>query len=247
MRQVTNKLTVFLCLVFLSLTAYGQVFTSTDYQTNLVELYTSEGCSSCPPTDDWLSNLQNEKGLWTDFVPVAFHVDYWDFIGWKDRFADQRFSERQYRYANSDRLNSVYTPGILINGHEWRRRPWNRLPKAKLKAQGKLTLTVDDTIVSAQFNSAMKKNQTLILNIALLGFDQISTVNTGENSGKKLKHNFVVLDYRTVAMQPTNDGFVLQPIAFNRPIEKGQRLALASWVSHVNNQTPLQATGGWLQ
>src|ERR1043166_1377606 len=73
-------------------------FQSSEQRTPLIELYTSEGCSSCPPAEAWLSKLKTEAGLWKDFVPVAFHVDYWDHLGWRDRFASAVFTERQRAY-----------------------------------------------------------------------------------------------------------------------------------------------------
>ena len=91
-------------------------------QVDLIELYTSEGCSSCPPADRWVSSLQNEPGLWRDFIPVAFHVDYWDYIGWPDRFASPAFTARQYVYAQQQSMRTVYTPGFFNNGKEWRWR-----------------------------------------------------------------------------------------------------------------------------
>ena len=65
-------------------------FESGPQQISLVELYTSEGCSSCPPAEAWLSRLKEEPGLWKNFVPIAFHVDYWDRLGWRDRFSSPR-------------------------------------------------------------------------------------------------------------------------------------------------------------
>ena len=62
-------------------------FASTARQTSLLELYTSEGCSSCPPAEAWLSGLKDNPGLWRDFVPVAFHVDYWNYLGWRDKWS----------------------------------------------------------------------------------------------------------------------------------------------------------------
>src|SRR6059036_3501 len=81
----------------------------------LLELYTSEGCSSCPPAEAWLSKLKDAPGLWRDFVPIAFHVDYWDSLGWKDPFAIKAYSERQRDYAASWRSRSVYTPGFVLD------------------------------------------------------------------------------------------------------------------------------------
>ena len=64
----------------------------------MLELFTSQGCSSCPPADAWLSGLVQRSGLWREVIPLAFHVDYWDRIGWKDRFANPGYSERQRDY-----------------------------------------------------------------------------------------------------------------------------------------------------
>ena len=84
-------------------------FESGPQQTVLVELYTSEGCSSCPPAEAWMSRLQGDPGLWKKFVPIAFHVDYWDRLGWRDRFSSRNWTERQSRYAALWQSESVYT------------------------------------------------------------------------------------------------------------------------------------------
>ncbi|MEN9676720.1 MAG: hypothetical protein RIS76_2616 [Verrucomicrobiota bacterium] len=93
----------------------------------MIELFTSEGCSSCPPAEKWLGSLGDQPGLWRDFVPVAFHVDYWDGLGWADRFASVENTRRQERYATHWRNRGVYTPGFVLNGTEW--REWGRLPQ----------------------------------------------------------------------------------------------------------------------
>ena len=100
--------------------AQPQVFSSGEQQTRLVELYTSEGCSSCPPADRWLTRFKTRPDLWTVYVPVAFHVDYWNYLGWADRFSRKAHTRRQARYKRQGGVNSVYTPGFVINGYEWR-------------------------------------------------------------------------------------------------------------------------------
>jgi hypothetical protein len=98
----------------------------------------------------------------------------------------------------------------------------------------------------AEYQTDIARNQTLVLNIAVLGFGLISTVNAGENSGLTLNHEFVVLGYRSVAMQPNKVGFFTNDIALP-PISVGStQTALATWVSTPKDQTPIQATGGWL-
>src|SRR5689334_8314649 len=74
-------------------------FTSGETQVALLELFTSEGCSSCPPAERWLGALRDAPGLWRDFVPIAFHVNYWDRLGWPDRFASREATQRQHAYA----------------------------------------------------------------------------------------------------------------------------------------------------
>src|SRR5438552_12328276 len=95
-------------------------FESGDMQTTLIELFTSEGCSSCPPADAWISQLKESPDLWKKIVPIAFHVDYWNNLGWRDRFAKPEFTARQRWYVAAWRGDSVYTPGFVVNGREWR-------------------------------------------------------------------------------------------------------------------------------
>src|SRR5262249_16851954 len=89
-------------------------------QTNvLVELYTSEGCSSCPPADKWLTSLAKPE-MKGRVVPVAFHINYWDYIGWKDAYADARYTARQEDFAKATGAHSVYTPQVVLGGRDWR-------------------------------------------------------------------------------------------------------------------------------
>ena len=105
-----------LCLVllFISSANAGDVrLNSGSRQVTLLELYTSQGCSSCPPGERWLNEYINRDELWSSVVPVAFHVDYWDYIGWKDTFAAEEHGERQRDYARAGKTRTVYTPGFL--------------------------------------------------------------------------------------------------------------------------------------
>ena len=88
-------------------------FQSGPQRVALLEVYTSEGCSSCPPAESWLSEFKNQARLWKDIVPVAFHVDYWDGLGWKDRFAKEEYTSRQRAYSAAWGTSSVYTPGFV--------------------------------------------------------------------------------------------------------------------------------------
>ena len=90
------------------------------HTTALVELYTSEGCSSCPPADRWLSGLGSRGYVPARVVPIALHVDYWDYIGWKDAYAKRNFSLRQRKLTQLQRLALVYTPQVMLQGRDFR-------------------------------------------------------------------------------------------------------------------------------
>jgi len=96
------------------------VLESGDRKARLIELFTSQGCSSCPPAEKWLNAFSEKKGLWTEYVPVAFHVDYWNWLGWKDVFSRRENSERQRRHQKENHLSSAYTPCFVIDGREWK-------------------------------------------------------------------------------------------------------------------------------
>ena len=248
--QSHNTLIAIVGVTMLSATAAAQTFTSTDKRTSLVELYTSEGCSSCPPADRWLNSLRDNNKLWSEFIPLAFHVDYWDYIGWQDPFASKAHSQRQYLYASQKNISSVYTPGIVVNGSEWRGWSRSRAPKRDNTAAGKLSFNIDQNNISANYmplqQSKFKPKQQFTLNIALLGFDQLSEVNAGENGGKTFNHNFVVLAHDAITMQSVDAHFSIDTLLPTSKLSN-QATAIAAWVSSTNNLTPLQATGGWLK
>src|ERR1700733_854948 len=115
---VRTLLLLIVSILGLGLTLQAQTttrFESGPSQVSLLELYTSEGCSSCPPAEAWLSALSQSPELWKAVVPVAFHVDYWDNLGWKDWFSSREFTQRQRRYAANWGSGSVYTPAFILN------------------------------------------------------------------------------------------------------------------------------------
>lgn len=123
MKNKTTNLKVMTLLGAIScshLAMAEQIFQHQGQPPQLIELYTSEDCSSCPPADKYLATFLQHPQLWKAVVPLAFHVDYWDYLGWADPFAQQQFKERQYNYRRHNHISSVYTPGWIINGKEWR-------------------------------------------------------------------------------------------------------------------------------
>jgi hypothetical protein len=223
------------------------VITSPVTRVSLLELYTSEGCSSCPLADRYLSELKSHPELWTSLIPVAFHVDYWNYIGWTDRFSSPEYSARQRRYAQSKNLKTVYTPGFLLNGEEW--RSFFGLRKLSVdsdKQVGSLTLKINDMELKAEYLPTKKPtDKALILNIAILGSDIKTDVRAGENDGKELKHDFTVLGYKTV---PLYNNETVYTVMTELPdiVETAPRMAISAWINKENDMTPIQAAGGWL-
>jgi hypothetical protein len=224
----------------LTLSSQGQ-------HTTLIELYTSEGCSSCPPADRWLSRLKDDPRLWKQIVPAAFHVDYWNYLGWHDRFADARFSKRQGEYQRHGYLKTVYTPGIMKNGREWRGWRNGDIPLSRNVDQaGILKITIEDDNASAEFIPARRELSRLTLNLALLGSHLSTRVAAGENAGKILKHDFVVMDFQQFTQSSRGDQFRWQLPELLRGASQDTS-AIALWVTAVDDPTPLQATGGWIK
>lgn len=167
---------------------------------SLLELYTSEGCSSCPPADKWLSNLKPDAQA---FIPLAFHVDYWNDIGWVDRFSKAEYSERQRRSAKFSGAHFIYTPQFVINGHDFKGINESRLNLAiaanrKLSPRANLSL---ETITQTGGETSLKAKAqavhfTDIKNVdifVVIYENQLSSkVNSGENTGRLLKHDYVV-------------------------------------------------------
>ncbi|MBT6273058.1 MAG: DUF1223 domain-containing protein [Chromatiales bacterium] len=213
----------------------------------LVELYTSEGCHSCPSADAWLSKLKNDDRLWDSVVPVAFHVDYWDYIGWKDRFASPDFTRRQRKHAEVGNVRSVYTPGFVVAGAEW--REWfQRQPLPAPSGQpGKLNATIDGTRVQITFESDDATPGPLQVSVARLVFEQETEVSAGENYGKTLHHDFVVSSFKRVDMKQAGEtGTWSGTLALAHARHESTREAIAVWVTPRDGQYALQAAGGFI-
>lgn len=159
--------------------------------TTVVELYTSEGCSSCPPADRWLSTLKTRP----DVVALAFHVNYWDRLGWPDRFASAAFTERQRQLMQPSGSRYVYTPQVIADGQDW--RGWPALPARRQAAQPApaLALSREGTVVTAEVGVARGAVSGYW---AVVEDGHASQVRAGENRGETLRHDHVVRRYEPV-------------------------------------------------
>jgi hypothetical protein len=221
---------------------------SSERQVALVELYTSEGCSSCPPAESWLSRLKEKPGLWSEFVPVAFHVDYWNNLGWRDKWSSKQYSDRQRDYAGAWGSENIYTPEFVLNGKEWHN--WFELrgaPGVSETKTGVLKVTSEDTH-HWQVNFIPTKAGTTAfeVNVALLVSGLDSDVKAGENTGRHLQHDFAVLKLINQPLTGKDDGFQgVFTLSAERNSAEG-RLALAVWVTRSGGLAPVQSVGGWL-
>lgn len=173
--------------------------------TPVLELYTSEGCSSCPPADKWASTFK-EKSKEGAAVVQAFHVGYWDYIGWVDRFAAPAYTNRQRDIGMREGLRSAYTPQAVLNGKDWPR--WSAgspdsvtQAAAKELARARITLQqlgtdqfeASVTSVATPSNPAPAASWSAYWTVTEHGHN--SKVKAGENAGEFLKHDFVVRQY----------------------------------------------------
>lgn len=217
-------------------------FQSQVQASTVVELFTSEGCSSCPPADKWLAQFKSQEGLFETFIPMAFHVDYWDYIGWEDPFASNRYSTRQRNYAREGALRSVYTPGFVVNGKEWRHFFRNRSaqPSEPRTQPGILKGELNGKTLNVSFPA----NTPVNLNVAYLGMGLESQVTAGENSRRLLKHDFVVLDHWQARPGKTAEQVTQWQLELKSIPDKTQaQTALVIWVTQAGSQAALQATG----
>ncbi len=130
-------------------------------------------------------------------MPLGFHVDYWDRLGWRDPLAAKEWTDRQYSYSNAWKSGSVYTPGFVLDGREWRDP---KIPATANQKTGVLRIDLVNGEGSAQFTPANAEMKNFQFNIAQLGFDLTNKVTAGENNGRNLRQDFVC----TVAAKPTN-------------------------------------------
>jgi hypothetical protein len=231
----------FIFLLLIPCVSFSHEFelASPEKQTQVIELYTSEGCSSCPPADRWFSSLKSNNRLWIDFIPLAFHVDYWDYIGWKDELAATEHGIRQQVHKVLGNIPSVYTPGVLKSGKEWRTWRYLNVPESDFKA-GQLKVKLKNNKLTASFDNIINNPYDFKLNIALLGMAIETKVRAGENKGKTLKHDFVVLNQQMFSAKQPLWNVDIDSSFFD---SRFKQLAFVAWVEYEQNPAPIQAVG----
>jgi hypothetical protein len=221
----------------------------------IVELYTSEGCDSCPPADKWFSTLRNQAKTGATIVPLAFHVDYWDYIGWKDRFANAQFANRQRASAALHGSRTVYTPQVMIDGRD--NRTWqsgSRFETSMRELAGRASrasMSVSSTESGGTFdisadvtvpNDVDRRDAQVYF--AITENNLVSRVTSGENKGATLKHDYVVREL--LGPFSLNDAGSTASARIQKRVRIGpdwkrEDLAVAAFVQHARDGSVLQA------
>lgn len=205
---------------------------SASHPPTVVELYTSEGCNSCPPADRWLSSLKGRA----DVLALAFHVDYWDRLGWKDRFASPAFTERQQQQQRASTARFIYTPQVIVNGRDW--RDWSSLP-ARGASSVDIELSRDGARVEAVVTPRPGAPTRLAAYWVTLEDGHVSQVRAGENAGVTLHHDAVVRGYREV---PSWGGADMRRLHFEPPpSDHGRAATVALVVTDAATLRPVAA------
>jgi hypothetical protein len=167
----------------------------------VVELFTSEGCSSCPPADEAVGKINTRD---QPVYILSFHVDYWDYLGWKDPYSNAAYSERQREYGTIFHLNSIYTPQIIVNGKtEFTGSDENKLQESiassiKGKPETTLSLSLDRSGNKIAIRCNTSAGDGIKLNLALLQLRATDFIRRGENKGRTLHHFNIVRDFQSI-------------------------------------------------
>jgi hypothetical protein len=160
----------------------------------VVELYTSQGCSSCPPADEYLASLVGDPSV----IPLAMHVDYWDYIGWKDTFSMHKFTERQQAYARVEGSRTIYTPQMIVGGADQvvgnNPSAINALIRAHHDTAATVALDVarkgDSLVISADTTGAVEGPLDVVV-VRFLAEDDVA-IKRGENAGRTISYHNIV-------------------------------------------------------
>ena len=202
----------------------------------VLELFTSQGCSSCPPADALLAEYaaaHNEH-----IIPLSFHVDYWNRLGWADPFSDKIYSERQQWYSTHLPKGSVYTPQLIVNGRGEavgnNRKTVGSLVQNELSVQNKETIsvadiTIDRNALSFHYRST-NSNKQQVVNIALIQKQATTSVKAGENKGVTITNHNIVRSFATLPINHEGSGSINLPARF-----KSSEYALVLYVQNKND------------
>ena len=168
----------------------------------LVELFTSQGCSSCPPADELLRKIGHDPSLRGRAIPLAYHVDYWDHLGWRDPFSSRSWSQRQYEYVHSMQLDSAYTPQVVINGTRQMvgsssAQIYRAIEEESKRAvEGSVSIRTDGNDIVVRASSPHGG-----VEVVVVAFENGASTNVlrGENSGRTIANDSIVREFKRIA------------------------------------------------
>lgn len=214
--------------------------------TPLLELYTSEGCESCPPADRWVSAQFPRDAAAGAPIALAFHVDYWDRLGWVDRFASPQWTARQYDAVHAQKDSFAYTPQLMLQGRDfaaWRKggaqAAIEDAARRPARAEVELSAQVDGNTVRATATARVPDAATLRASSIVIAYADsglTSDVKAGENRGARLTHDHVVR-----ALAKGRVGAAEAGASFTRPAEGGAAPTLVAFVQNTTTNDVLQA------
>lgn len=192
-----NRSTLFAVSLFAGLTGLAQTAAAQSTQGVLVELFTSQGCSSCPPADAFLAQLAQAEGV----IPLALHVDYWDYIGWRDTFAQEKFTKRQRKYAKVNADNMVYTPQMIIAGQTRVKGYDSAAVLAGITvARSPITLTLtrqgENVLISASSDQPLPGD--IVVDLVRYFPKMTVQIERGENRGQAISYHNIVTSWQNV-------------------------------------------------
>jgi hypothetical protein len=215
----------------------------------LLELYTSEGCSSCPPADELMGRIQNEYKNSRVYI-LAYHVDYWDRQGWKDIFSKAEFTRRQYDYAKFLGKEPIYTPQLIVNGKADYIASQETMVRNGIRSALSKTALSDLSLEASQINHNLSvnyniegafKNSNLVL--AIVQKTAKSNVKSGENANRVLSHYQIVRHLHSVALKDKKGIVSVHlPKSFN-----AKDFEVIGFVQDSNNGSVLMASRAVLQ
>jgi hypothetical protein len=255
-QSVTRLLFAVLALMIFTTTGAQAASCTVDsgaHRVALLELYTSEGCDSCPPADRWVSSLPGRGLDPARVVALGFHVDYWNYLGWADPFAKSDYSARQQAASQRHHTTVVYTPQLLLNGADYRRgiirddfadrvnaanqaRPGARIG-LKLATGAAAEISVQGTAVVPE----VARREGAEAYLALYENNLVTAVAAGENRGKQLHHDFVVRALAGPFPVDTRGEAAFAHRLTLDPAWKHADLRVASFVQNRNTGDVLQA------
>jgi hypothetical protein len=214
----------------------------------LLELYTSEGCSSCPPADEWLSSFRQSGLVPYRVVPLALHVDYWNDLGWENSYSQKTFTDRQYRLADLNRMRTVFTPQFVLNGRNLSR--WYSQADIEIKRinatapQARISLVLSHHARNIGITADAETNNPAAqtdLYLAIYENNLSHDIGAGENRDLTLRHDYVAR--QLIGPMPLKD---TGKIHFVRDISldkswKESDMGVVAFVQNRNDGAVLQA------